>query len=120
MLSNPSMTVFVCSFPLWFRMLLLVLSSQYVSFTIPNKRHFASLGGIIKRMRLSIHSPYVSLDFSDCITVKSSIRHNAFSGMKFVVIFVYIMRKLLKEAFSDWSKSPSSVAIDNETEVIGH
>ena len=40
--------------------------------------------------------------------------------MKFVVIFGYIMRKLLKEAFSDWSKSPSSVAIDNETEVIGH
>ena len=71
-------------------------------------------------MRLSIHSPYVSLDFSDCTTAKPSINHNAFSGMKFVVIFGYIMRKFLKEAFSDWSKSPSSVAIDNETEVIGY
>ena len=118
MLSNPSMTVFVCSFPLWFRMLLLVLSSQYVSFTIPNKRHFASLGGIIKRMRLSIHSPYVSLDFSDCTADKPSINQDAFSGMQFVVAIELLMRKFLKEAFSNWGKSPSIVAIDNGNNMI--
>ena len=96
------------------------IPSVFLPVLSPTKRHSLTSGGIIKRMRLSIHSPYVSLDFSDCTTAKPSINHNAFSGMKFVVIFGYIMRKFLKEAFSDWSKSPSSVAIDNGTEVTGY
>ena len=71
-------------------------------------------------MRLSIHSPYVSLDFSDCTAAKPSISHDAFSGMQFVVAFQLLMREFLKEPFSDWRKSPSSVVIDNGTEVKGY
>ena len=101
---------------MWF----LVLSSRYVSFTIPTKRYSASLGGVIKRMRLLMHSPYVSLDFSDDTAAKPSISHDAFSGMQFVVVFEFLMRKFLKEAFSDWRKCSSSVAIDNGTGLIGY
>ena len=60
------------------------------------------------------------LDLSDCTEDKPCMIHNAFSGMKFVVARGLLIRKFLKEAFSDRSKSSSSVAIDNGTEVIGN
>ena len=107
-------------FPLLFWGFFLVLSSCYVLFTIPIKKHSTTSGGVIKRMRLWIHSPYVPLDLSDCTEAKPCIIHNAFSGMKFVVARGLLIRKFLKEAFSDWSKSSSSVVIDNGTEVIGN
>ena len=43
-----------------------------------------------------------------------------FLGMKFVVAFELLKRKFIKEAFSNCRNSPSSVALDNGTEVIGY
>ena len=118
--SNPSMTVFMWSSPLLSRVLFLVLCSWYAPFTIPAKRHSAASGGVIKHMEFSIHSPYMSLDFSDWPAAKPSVNHDAFCGLQFVVAFELLMKKCLKEAYSDWRKFPSSVVIDNETEVIGY
>ena len=54
----------------------LVLSSWYVSFAIPTKRHSTSSGWVIKRVRFSIHDPYIFLDFSDCTAAKPSVSHD--------------------------------------------
>ena len=63
------------------------------------------------------------LNFSDCTTANPSISHEAFSSIQFVAAYFVdelLMRKFLKKAISDWRKSPSNVAIDNETEVTGY
>ena len=62
----------------------------------------------------------MSLDFSGCTAAKPFVSHDAFRGLQFVVAFEMLMKKCLKEAYSDWCKFPSSVVIDNETEVIGY
>ena len=80
-------------------------------------RHQATSRGVIKRMRLSIHSPYVALDFSDSKAAKPAIIHDAFSGMKFVVAFALLMKYVLKKSFQ-MAKSTSSVSIDNGPEVV--
>ena len=99
--------------------IILILCSWYALFTIPTKRHSVASVGVIKRMEFSIHSPYMSLYFSDCTAAKSSVSHDAFCGLQFVVAFELLMKKHIKEPFWDWCKSPSSVAIDNGTGVIG-
>ena len=68
---------------------------------MPTKRHSATSSGVIKHMRLSIHSLYMSLDCSDCTAAKPSISHDTFSGMQFVVAFEFLVRKFVTEAFSD-------------------
>ena len=77
-------------------------------------RYHATSGGVIKRMRLSIHSPYVALDST---AAKPSIIHEAFSNMKFVVAFALLMKYVLKKSFQ-MAKSTSSVSIDNGPEVV--
>ena len=62
----------------------------------------------------------MSLDFSDWPAAKPSVNYDAFCGLQFVVAFELLMKKCLKEAFSDWCKSPTSVAIDNGNKVIGY
>ena len=103
------------SFLLCSRVFFLVLSFWYASLTIPTRRRSAT-----SDIRFSIHSTYVSLDFSDCTAAKPSISHNAFCGLQFVAAFELLMKKFLKESFSDWRRSPSSVAIDNGTKEIGY
>ena len=71
-------------------------------------------------MAFSTCSPYMFLDFSDCTAAKPSVSYGDFCGLQFVVAFELPMKRCLKKAYTDWCKSPSSVVIDNGTEVIGY
>ena len=105
-------------FPFLFLVPFLVLNSWYASFTIPTKTHSANSDGVIKCIRFSIYFPHVFLDLSNYTATKPSISHDAFCCISFIAAFDFWMTKFLKDAFSDWCKSPSSVATDNGAEVI--
>ena len=70
--------------------------------------------------RLFNQSPYVDLDFKVCTAANPSTSHLAFFGISLVVEFDCSMRQFRGETLTDCRNSPSGVAIDRGTDVMGY